>query len=327
MRKLFTILLFVCFYASTFGQNLVPNPGFDSLSECPFFLHQIYKAPPWFQPFFYPKGTTSGSSSTDLYATCATHDYCKVPENIHGNQHPRSGSAYAGIIVYDPTQQDYREYIEVQLDSALRENQVYCFSIYLSLADHAEYAIDKFGVYFSADSTLDSNDFNALAYLAPQIELNPGIVNDTNNWTQLTGYYRAKGGEQYLTFGNFRKDKDTYYAYDSLKKGVSLAYYYVDDVSLSPCEMPPMGLNGTEETPVRIYPNPAGSFVTIAFENPAGSACEILVFNSMGQLVREIHNVTDETAVLQRNSLSEGLYYFRIQSHNRQLGFGSFVFE
>ena len=55
-------------------------------------------------------------------------------------------------------------------------------------------------------------------------------MNDYQNWLQISGCFQAAGGEQYLVIGNFETDEDS-----PMEPGCNadLAYYYVDDVSVT----------------------------------------------------------------------------------------------
>jgi outer membrane protein OmpA-like peptidoglycan-associated protein len=78
----------------------------------------------------------------------------------------------------------------------------------------------------------------------PQIQNPPDrFLTDTANWTPITGFYTAKGGEQYIAIGGFypyhdslvqriRPDRPLAKVYRSMEK--QLGYYFVDDVSVAP---------------------------------------------------------------------------------------------
>jgi gliding motility-associated-like protein len=78
-----------------------------------------------------------------------------------------------------------------------------------------------------------SHGANPLPY-TPQVVAGSSneMLNDTANWTALTFYYQAQGGEEYIYIGNFNDDNNTSYQTFNANGSVDAAYYYIDDVSL-----------------------------------------------------------------------------------------------
>jgi outer membrane protein OmpA-like peptidoglycan-associated protein len=63
------------------------------------------------------------------------------------------------------------------------------------------------------------------------------IINITYNWEKICGVYEAKGGEKYLTIGNFIKDENVKTEINKKPKEMKVevtpsAYYFLDDVSV-----------------------------------------------------------------------------------------------
>ena len=64
----------------------------------------------------------------------------------------------------------------------------------------------------------------------PQI-ISTLFLTDTLNWMRIGGYYKANGGEQYITIGDFKP----FTTGDTLNTGNDTypgAYYYIDDVTV-----------------------------------------------------------------------------------------------
>ncbi len=121
MKNLTTILtaaviLYSCF---CYSQNLVPNGSFEQFDTCPDNTNHITYAVNWFQP-------CKTSNSTDYFNACDSTIAVGVPENFTGYQQGKAGVAYVGIITYVPWPSvNYREFIEVKLDSPLIQNFTY----------------------------------------------------------------------------------------------------------------------------------------------------------------------------------------------------------
>jgi gliding motility-associated-like protein len=193
--------------------NLVPNPSFEYNTACPSWFSQISYAYPWAMP----------SMGTSDYFNSCTSGIMGVPLNTDGYQKARTGNAYAGGLMTS----GFREYISSSLSSALVKDKYYCIEFYINLADSSfPMPSDSVsvGMYLSNDSVYNST-VGILPY-TPQI-FNPIIqnINDTINWTKISGLYQALGGESYITIGNFFAD-EFYFGGN---------YYYVEDVSVIEC--------------------------------------------------------------------------------------------
>ena len=209
----------------SYGQNLVPNPGFETIAFCPTTystLCQLY-APPW-------ACGTNGSS--DLFNPCGNPGtVVGVPQNGVGYQGAHGGAGYAGFLARWSAP-EYREYVTTQLSSPLIAGQWYYVEFYVSPGETG-CAIEPIGAYFSSSDPFIATQ-GPLPY-EPQIETSNVFLNDYENWMQISGCFEATGGEQYITIGNFRADAET-----PFEAGCSLiySYYYIDDVSVTEGSMP-----------------------------------------------------------------------------------------
>ena len=196
MNYLWLPFMLMCSLA--LGQNLVPNESFESNTSCPTFASQLDLAAPWYNP-------TTGTP--EYYNACATAaSYASVPNNLLGGFQPaRTGQAYTGIYVYRTDIPQMREYMEIPLSAPLEAGQCYHFEMYVNLHNSFQMAVDGVGAYFSA-GPIGSTNVSVLPY-TPQVQNPAGnILSDTLNWTLVSGYFTAEGGEDYLTIGNFKKD-------------------------------------------------------------------------------------------------------------------------
>jgi outer membrane protein OmpA-like peptidoglycan-associated protein len=161
---------------------------------------------------------------------------------LFGYQEARTGDAYAGISMC-------YEALAVKLLGPLLKDSVYKAEFFVNLADSSNVGTRYFGMYISetpirimTDNQMLISDF--ILDVPPQIQNPPDrFLTDTANWTPITGFYTAKGGEQYIAIGGFypyhdslvmriRDDRPLAKTYRSTEK--QLGYYFVDDVSLVP---------------------------------------------------------------------------------------------
>ncbi|HEX7879143.1 MAG TPA: hypothetical protein VF720_07015 [Candidatus Eisenbacteria bacterium] len=198
--------------------NLVPNQSFEGYTPCPSGLSEIANAAPW---------DTPNQASPDLYNVCATAGSgVSVPSNTFGSQAALTGVGYAGIIVRPIN--DYREYLEVPLATALTASVSYTVSFNLSLCDLSNITCDRIGAYLSVGSVGPVPGVGTLPF-TPQIESAPGnFLTDKTNWITVSGTYMAAGGENSIVIGNFHDNATTNLT--SLSGSYNGVYFYVDDV-------------------------------------------------------------------------------------------------
>jgi len=164
-----------------------------------------------------------------------------VPENFAGYMYPYDGGAYAGIILrekFDDSLSVYkgvsREYLQTKLTEPLKKNTLYCVKFYYVNAKKSMYSVDALGITLTVEQIKAKNADRILQ--RPQITNRPGhIMDDMDNWTEFCGYYRARGGEQYLTIGNFWDNSTTQYVTNHNEYSDSAffyAYYLIDNIAV-----------------------------------------------------------------------------------------------
>jgi hypothetical protein len=82
-----------------------------------------------------------------------------------------------------------------------------------------------------------------------------------------------------------------------------------------------------QEINVRVYPNPFTQYVNIDFANPFNKQHRLQVFNSHGQLVISLQNITTNHVRIDKNTLTAGLYFFRLETGDRSIGKGKLIVE
>lgn len=288
------------------AQNLVPNWSFEDVGTIPGSGH-ITAAADWFSP---------NTATPDLFNVNVPLSafVVGVPGNYMGNQHPRTGNGYAGIVTV--SDQNYSEYVEVALLSPLKKDQSYCVSFYVSLGDVAGYANSNIGAYFSV-SNLQRTGTIPIDDVIPQV-LNPpqAMLTDTADWMLVSGTYKATGGELYMTLGTFATKSNSNFIAISGKPTPN-GLYYIDDVSVTECPEPPQQQPEPEQTGSVIVPNvftPNNDGINDAFKiatkNIESLNCS--VYNRWGSLVGNL-NSPDDTWDGKNNAgkaCEDGVYYF-----------------
>ena len=248
--------------------NLVYNPSFEEYRECPRkidALGTLTIVDAWFQP-------TAGSA--DYYNVCGSRD-CGVPKNKLGIQDSRSGNGFCGIYC---SKTDYREYLQTELKEPLRAGEMYNVSFYVSLSEYSSGSVATIGALFTTErvgdtvrSVLMNKEIRSLApgisqtvasYFEPQVVNDyDRVLTDTKAWMRVSGIFTAKGGERFMTIGNFYPASQSNVTdLDSLTYLLPGAYYYIDDVEvycLGCEEEKETAAEGSDTVTVAVVPEPS----------------------------------------------------------------------
>lgn len=230
----------ICTKAQAPDENLIYNSDFESYQDCPRRIDALgilTIVDAWFQP-------TNGSA--DYFNVCGMKE-CFVPNNKLGIQDPHSGNGYCGIYC---SKTEYREYLQTQLKRKLKEGEKYRLTFHVSLSEYSSGAVATIGAVFSeyrlfdtVKSVLMKKEERKInkkitqttsTYYTPQVVNNhDNVLINTKGWDTISGEFIAKGGEEYLTIGNFfPASHSNVIDLDSLTYLLPGAYYYIDDVTL-----------------------------------------------------------------------------------------------
>ena len=239
--------------------NLVYNPSFEEYRRCPQKIDALgvmREADAWWQP-------TGGSS--DYFNSCGGRECC-VPRNKMGFQEAHSGQAYCGIYC---SQELYREYLQTELKAPLIGGKHYRVSFWACLAKKSPLAIAPLGALLTREriedsargilmerevSSLEGSSAQSIAtYFEPQV-INPAdnVLNNSKEWVEISGEIIAKGGEKFLTIGNFLPfNKSNAVPTENTNTPPPGAYYYIDDISVV-CLDPLQKLQPEPEQPLEV---------------------------------------------------------------------------
>ena len=217
-------------------RNLVTNPSFEITRTCPRFNESIRLVEGWERSHLF---------SADYFHRCASANQrmsLGAPKNMFGYQEPRTGDAYAGLSFCN-------ELLVAQLIRPMVKDSVYFVEFFVSLSDTSNVGTRYFGMYISHRPIRYVHDnWELISQFildhTPQIR-NPRerYLIDKENWTSISGFYTAKGGERHIAIGGFYPYNDSLvYVLNAARplrnvyRGWEkhLGYYYVDDVSIIP---------------------------------------------------------------------------------------------
>ncbi|MEX1188762.1 MAG: gliding motility-associated C-terminal domain-containing protein [Bacteroidia bacterium] len=199
-------------------QNLVPNGSFE-LSLKPVksrYSGNIESASPWFP---------AGVGSPDLI---------KNGEVPYGTQRASEGNQFAGIILYDQSNPEFREYLEVKLARRLMPKEQLKLSMKVSAAEDSKFFTDALGFAITADSIISKN-WNVIQR-EPELRTRKfkALSDTSEQWQAIVMEFEAKGGEQFLTIGNFRVDAATGLQPSGKTSFFKISYLYLDDIRIEP---------------------------------------------------------------------------------------------
>lgn len=228
--KLLIVAVFIGLVHSSNAQNLVLNPSFENTSNlwCSFYNAGLFNN-------YVDNWTCPTAGSTDLFhsslaTTCYSSPFSTHPSNP-GNQAPRTGNAYVGVVTYGPGGcSPYREYVQGELSSPLVVGSTYEVSFWVSLADNAMIGTNNLGVKFDT-GPVSTGTFCGI-YTTPELNYTGPIIMDKNNWTQVKFCYTPTvAGQNSFIIGNFYDDASTS-TQNALTGTAGTIRYFVDDVDI-----------------------------------------------------------------------------------------------
>lgn len=201
----FFVTTFLClFHPITESSNLVINGGFE--------VNQI-SAKSTIEDWTYLEDFGEINWYVRYSANCSDSVFCQnAPSNNAGFQLPVDGDSYAGIGFYSPYSEQ-KEYLVGSLAKSLIQGASYSVSFYINLADCSGYSINSFGAALISEQEvfkLRKRKYKPITSVSLAISENFNTANDvdTVNWKKIEGTIIAKGGEQKILIGCFKKDSD-----------------------------------------------------------------------------------------------------------------------
>lgn len=232
MMRCKLILVFFALSGNLIAQNLVPNPSFEEVTRCP---HSFSTSK---SDFIVPGWESPTNGTPDHFHGCSWGE-ADVPFNWAGSSNARTGKAYAGLYVWNKRDDDknYREYIQCELAESLVEGEKYVLEFYFKLAPYSVFACNRMGMLVTQQPIQLSNDQVIEQEPSLSVEKDTSVTKETGSWEKAQIIYQAKGGEKYITIGNFYKNNQTKFTRLPFRIGKSgmlttSAYYYIDDVSV-----------------------------------------------------------------------------------------------
>ena len=323
-QKLFTVVLLII-SCQLYSQNLVPNPGFENIIECPGVPPgntEIHFAEPWI-----PVRPIDGSTS-DLWNDCVFFsgndpwgqlDFYGY--NYTGNP-PLSGLSRARIGVFALSNNNYREYIQVPLIESLTIGQTYRVKIHLKNDVFFSIAANQIGALFTEERLTiydlfpyygnypaDSTNSIVIEHY-PQVKCD-SLFTAQEDYGVIEGLFTADKAYAYMSLGIFTPDEKLNYQYLN-SEDVEATSLIIDDVSV---EAVTVGLDEGMESVHKVYLDGQNIYI-----EPQEKAKGFVLYSIMG---KEVYSVSQEIpvggqTVLALPNLPQGLYVYQLLNKQGQ---------
>ncbi|MDD5569603.1 MAG: OmpA family protein [Bacteroidales bacterium] len=234
MKKKYFIIILFFITSISFSQNLVPNPKFEEYTDFPTDDSMLYLLKHW-------KNPTKGTPDFWVFSK-----KIKKNETLCNNEETNGcvgigiRPEYSMLWTSDNSNwPEYYEYVQVKLNMELEKDKEYVIKCDVYFSHKGVYALDYLGAVLLNDS-MHVEIKKRLKM--PFVKLsNYGEILDDQNWVNICGCYKAKGGEKFLILGGFAtKDEfivgkhltygeGMYFAYYSKEYKI---YYYLDNISV-----------------------------------------------------------------------------------------------
>ena len=239
-NSFFILTLFsILFCSSSFAQKksskkkevileMIQNGSFEDLQSTPKKLGQI-TALHWNSP--------TGKQADLFSETANSESPVYVPYTSFGKQKAVFGDNFAGVVGFSLNNRIPRTYLSTPLLKGLKKGTKYCVSYHVSLAEKARYATNSMQLLLHSKAIYTELKVS-IEPKGSLIALDSSQLLDwKGGWERIAQVYTAKGGEKYVTIGNFSD------AYKVVKKSftketahsesfVPYAYYFIDNVSV-----------------------------------------------------------------------------------------------
>lgn len=217
------------------AQNICTNGTFETYTSLPSTYSQCCFATGWSSP----SGICAlvvGTGSPEYYHTSGSGG-AQSPNTFWATVSPHTGNGFEGICGWYPS--GFREYIQRQLASPMVIGQAYNVTFWWTngVSTLHGYGCNNLAAAFSTTALVQSVG-NNIPY-TPQCESSSVLFSTT--WQQISFTFTPAAAYQYICLGNFRTNAGT--TATLIGPGTSGAYYYLDDVVVSPVAVLPLSVH------------------------------------------------------------------------------------
>ncbi len=129
-------------------------------------------------------------------------------------------------------------YFQIKLLDSIETNKYYHISFYAIKTKTQKLSCNNISLLLTKQP-IYADTLNGVKIISATAQIynygNP-IIADTNNWVKISAIYKAQGGEQFITLGNFKPTSQTSYIVSNPNGNSYSAGYFIDDVSVIPLD-------------------------------------------------------------------------------------------
>jgi hypothetical protein len=248
------LLFFLTINLCVYGQNLVLNSDFENRFSCPNYYGNNTYCYVLDSNIYSWNGTLSFigylNSCVDVVLPAESDRFYDIPQSGLGYQFAHSGEGYIGVYAFQTgwyrdlippwpeysycTDYYYSGYGWQHLQNPLQVGKKYYAEYYANLGDTSLYARKKIGMCF----TENAPRFEPIGMTSETWQLVNDTVDltDKENWKHLQWIFEADSAYNYLQIGPASRcvgpDDTTYVGGNPTYLGLTVAFYFVDDVGL-----------------------------------------------------------------------------------------------
>jgi OOP family OmpA-OmpF porin len=304
MRFVIATVLLTGACPSIHAQNLVPNSGFEQFTFCP----GGYSEHP--EEFHVKDWRPANRGTPDHFHSCSVGE-ADVPHNWAGVSEAFEGQGYIGLYAWMNNGISYREFAQCKLLRPLMKDSLYVFQFRYKLSSYSKYSIDRIAALLTDSVVMWNNDRAPNVKPTFQALQDSALTENTGTWETQRWEFRASGGEQFITIGNFYDDAQTHYYEIQFREAQQImlkdaAYYYLDAVELfSPFVVDSLNRLRPPFKPEQVTLNTNYILKNVQFE-----------FDSYRLLARSF----DELDILARYALKHPRLLIRLSGHTDDIG-------
>ncbi len=337
MRLFFVLLIaHLSFFNSLSQINLLPNGGFEELSECPTSFQMIQNpgielANTWWN---CTNLDSTYTSTSDIFNTCFDSSLMlNARLYFIGNTTPYEENGFAGFSLYvEPTSLpnlvSFGEYLSCELNSGILPSRTYLLSFHITLSEViANHNLKNLRVAFHSDSIISpgvitfQNDVNSAFpdyqdYDVFEITGLDSVPYD--QWIKVETLINPTKTSSHMAIGAFKsnqlifEDDEIVYSHDIIFPPLTAqsVYYLIDNISLTEIA-DTTSIGDINNANITIYPNPVINHLNINNKTIKGSF-QIAISDATGRLIQNEQFSGIGTHTLNLSGLAKGIYYCRV---------------
>jgi hypothetical protein len=234
IKKLVLITCFLTHHFILSSQNLVRNGGFERWKSWTEYAGNTLLPKYW--------NSINGRMRLAYMTFSVNLNDHRSHSNSFGNQLPNHGNNYS---VISPVGQSLQgTFLTTKLSEELIKDSLYYVEFNVSRCDYSCVTTSLLEMCFTKESNIHKWNYE-LWKIGPSFSNPLGVIEDSLNWTQIGGIYKAKGGERFLTLGSFHPQNEMTFKMcdwenDKERKKKPSKYdfreanYFLDDILVKP---------------------------------------------------------------------------------------------